>query len=247
MVSGDELLRLLPACGAPVKKFVQRGVEFSSKEPQMAYAFIYHAASTLSAQAETEERDAYLETVADFLEEYAEKIKDEETTVASYLRSRADRALEEAELIQGPPSVSTARRYLEIATYYDVLCSFVPESEEMADRREYAKWRAVETGKALKEAATLPPTNSETDTKKKETDSPTVKKKEANSPEVKKRETDRTEVKKKETDLFLEAEDSCRTGLSSIEYKDIDTAVGYLTKTIEVLHRLKTERAERQV
>lgn len=149
----DELKFLTP--------YLQRAHETRKADPALSYWCNFYAAqlgmtklSALSPQAK-----AFLINLMDVLEAQKVDLGGNEIVHGGDLVARAhieNVALKvfagaDNEDRAGKASKATARRFLVACNFIDILTVFAPLEQDMLERQKYAKWKAADIGKAIRE------------------------------------------------------------------------------------------------
>ncbi|KAK0548668.1 hypothetical protein OC845_003457 [Tilletia horrida] len=157
-----ELKALLP--------FMQRANELRTADPPMAYWCSLYAAQ-LGIGAKSTERDSkvFLGQLMDDLEAQkkalgTQDVITDETVAYAYVENFALKVFITADNQDraGKATKATARNYLVASQFMEVLNVFGPLEAETAEKQKYAKWRAAEVSKAIKEGRVPEPVGSPT-------------------------------------------------------------------------------------
>ncbi|KAJ1894405.1 hypothetical protein LPJ81_005162, partial [Coemansia sp. IMI 209127] len=154
----DELKEILP--------FIQRAHEVAKVDPVVSYFCKYYAVRrAIGKSSREEESQAYLATLMDQLElekgqlEGHESMKDDETASAHCslfglrIFFKAD-----AEDREGRAGKVTARNFIVASQFLQIVTSFGdPLPESISEKIKYAKWRAAEILKAIREGRSPAP------------------------------------------------------------------------------------------
>ncbi|KAJ2455904.1 hypothetical protein EV183_000520 [Coemansia sp. RSA 2336] len=155
----DELKHVLP--------YVQRGLEVAKADPIVAYFCKYYAAQlTIPHQGASTAAQAYLTKLLDELE--AEKAQltanddmKNDQVASQHCTSFALRIFAKADTEdrEGRATKATARNFIVSSQFMQVLSGFGELPEDIAEKIKYAKWRAAEILKAMREGRQpeLPP------------------------------------------------------------------------------------------
>ncbi|KAJ1739784.1 hypothetical protein LPJ68_004370 [Coemansia sp. RSA 1086] len=155
----DELKHVLP--------YVQRGLEVAKADPIVAYFCKYYAAQlSIPHQGASAAAQEYLTRLLDELE--AEKAQltandnmKNDQVASQHCTSFALRIFAKADTEdrEGRASKATARNFIVSSQFMQVLNGFGELPEDVAEKIKYAKWRAAEILKAMREGRRpeLPP------------------------------------------------------------------------------------------
>ncbi|CAO1621061.1 unnamed protein product [Parajaminaea phylloscopi] len=140
--------------------YLQRHAELLKADPCMSYYCLYYAAQQgiAASAAQDAEGKAFLVSLLDKLEElkaslsWNDAVHNDEAGSA-YIENFALKVFTSAdnEDRAGRASRNTARSFLAAANFFDILSIFGATSEEATEKKTYAKWKAAEIAKALKE------------------------------------------------------------------------------------------------
>ncbi|KAK0522625.1 hypothetical protein OC834_006206 [Tilletia horrida] len=158
----------------PLTPFLQRAQELRTADPPMAYWCSLYAAQ-LGIGAKSTERDSklFLGRLMDDLE--AQKgalagsdVITDETASAAYVENFALKVFTAADNQDraGKATKATARNFLVASQFLEVLNAFGALDTEISEKVKYAKWKAADISKALKEGRTPlagPPGGEETE------------------------------------------------------------------------------------
>lgn len=144
-----------------ISPFLQRAHETRKADPALSYWCNYHAAQLGIAKLSTLSSDgkSFLMQLMDTLEAQKkslagnEIVHGDDLVAKAYIENVALKVFVGAdnEDRSGNASRATARRFLVAGNFIDVLKNFGPLEQEMEEKLKYAKWKAAEIGKALRE------------------------------------------------------------------------------------------------
>ncbi|KAK0565598.1 hypothetical protein OC861_003692 [Tilletia horrida] len=149
---------------------MQRANELRTADPPMAYWCSLYAAQ-LGIGAKSTERDSkvFLGQLMDDLEAQkkalgTQDVITDETVAYAYVENFALKVFITADNQDraGKATKATARNYLVASQFMEVLNVFGPLEAETAEKQKYAKWRAAEVSKAIKEGRVPEPVGSPT-------------------------------------------------------------------------------------
>ncbi|KAF9926483.1 hypothetical protein FBU30_003954 [Linnemannia zychae] len=162
-----------------IKPFLQRAIQLQEKEPIISYYSNYYAAKLAIGKASKDNNcRPFIVELLDLLEKQKNEIGDEEAisnelvgyahveNFALKIFTRADN-----EDRAGQSSQKTAKNFVAAANFLDLLKVFGDIDSEIEEKITYAKWRAADIVKALRDGRqpTPPPgTNNNNNLKKEE-------------------------------------------------------------------------------
>ncbi|PWN18106.1 DUF605-domain-containing protein, partial [Microstroma glucosiphilum] len=154
----------LPAPPAELKAlapFLQRANELAKADTVMSYWALYHAAQlgvAVTAKAQDKETRPFLYSLMDRLEELKATLANNDAATSdeagsAYVENFALKVFVGAdnEDRSGKADRNTARKFLAASNFFELLTIFGSLSEESSEKRTYAKWKAAEISRAIKE------------------------------------------------------------------------------------------------
>ncbi|CAG8680482.1 23030_t:CDS:2 [Gigaspora margarita] len=148
-----------------INGFLQRAQELRNREPVIAYyCNFYSVKLALEKGTKSKESKAFLARLLDVLEEEKKALHDNEAAVnnvvgEAYVENFGLRVFMNAdnEDRAGKASKKTAKNFLAAAVFLELLKVFGPLNSEIEEKIRYAKWKATDIVKALKEGQTPTP------------------------------------------------------------------------------------------
>ncbi|KAJ1963627.1 hypothetical protein GGI12_001942 [Dipsacomyces acuminosporus] len=155
----------VPADLKLIVPYIQRGQEIASVDPVVSYFCKYYAAQLAIANgSNSPESQTYLATLLDQLEGEKEKLKDHEfmkddSTASQHCTNFALKIFAKAdtEERQGKATKVTARNFIVSSQFLQVISAFGTLPSDIAEKIKYAKWKAAEILKAIREGRTPVP------------------------------------------------------------------------------------------
>ncbi|KAF0383100.1 DUF605-domain-containing protein [Gigaspora margarita] len=148
-----------------INGFLQRAQELRNREPVIAYyCNFYSVKLALEKGTKSKESKAFLARLLDVLEEEKKALHDNEAAVnnvvgEAYVENFGLKVFMNAdnEDRAGKASKKTAKNFLAAAVFLELLKVFGPLNSEIEEKIRYAKWKATDIVKALKEGQTPTP------------------------------------------------------------------------------------------
>ncbi|CAG8607556.1 18808_t:CDS:2 [Dentiscutata erythropus] len=142
-----------------INGFLQRAQELRSREPVIAYyCNFYSVKLALERGTKSKESKAFLARLLDVLEEEKKALHDNEAAVnnvvgEAYVENFGLKVFLNAdnEDRAGKATKKTAKNFLAAAVFLELLKVFGPLNSEIEEKIRYAKWKANDIVKALKE------------------------------------------------------------------------------------------------
>ncbi|KAI9278037.1 Vta1 like-domain-containing protein [Sporodiniella umbellata] len=152
----------IPAELKYISPYIQRGQELSQREPVIAYyAQFYAARLALSKGPRTKETNEYLSHLLDSLEAQKKTIGENETITNdlvgyAHVENFALKIFLNAdnEDRAGKASKKTAKTFLAASIFLELLKTFGELDPEVEAKIKYAKWKATDITKALRDGRT---------------------------------------------------------------------------------------------
>ncbi|CAG8566929.1 10319_t:CDS:2 [Dentiscutata heterogama] len=142
-----------------INGFLQRAQELRNREPVIAYyCNFYSVKLALERGTKSKESKAFLARLLDVLEEEKKALHDNEAAVnnlvgEAYVENFGLKVFMNAdnEDRAGKATKKTAKNFLAAAVFLELLKVFGPLNSEIEEKIRYAKWKATDIVKALKE------------------------------------------------------------------------------------------------
>ncbi|ORZ01184.1 Vta1 like-domain-containing protein [Syncephalastrum racemosum] len=156
----------IPADLKFIAPYVQRGRELDGREPIVAYYAIYYAVQlAIGRGANSPESKAYVSKLLDTLEEWKRNMEGNNEALTNDLVGYAhveNFALKvflnaDNEDRSGKASKKTAKTFLAASVFLELLKTFGEIDPEVEGKIKYAKWKAADIMKALREGRTPTP------------------------------------------------------------------------------------------
>lgn len=148
----------LPPELKPVAQYLQRAHELKEKDPVMAYWCTYYAAKQgIGLKVRSKEGRSFLIDMMDSLEKMKLQLGDTDAlgdeAGQAYIENFALRVFEMADREDraGGANKGTARKFLAASCFLDLMNIFENVDPDITQKVAYAKWRAAEISKALRE------------------------------------------------------------------------------------------------
>ncbi|KAJ1994229.1 hypothetical protein GGI25_003413 [Coemansia spiralis] len=158
-------LKTVPEDLKQILPYIQRGQEIAKVDPIVSYFCKYYAARLAIASGSTSpESQTYLAALLDQLEMEKSQLSNNESmrddsaaslhcsTFGLKIFAKAD-----TEDRDGKASKTTARNFIVSSQFLQVIASFGELPEDIAEKVKYAKWRAAEILKAIREGRPVAP------------------------------------------------------------------------------------------
>ncbi|KZW02553.1 DUF605-domain-containing protein [Exidia glandulosa HHB12029] len=154
----------IPAELKTIVPYIQRANELKDRDPVMAYWCTYYAAKVgIGLKVRAKDGRAYLMGLMDSLEKMKGQLDDSDAlgdiAGQAYIENFALRVFDVAdgEDRSGKATKATAKKFSAAACFLEVLNVFDGIEQEFNDKIRYAKWRAGEISKAVREGRTPAP------------------------------------------------------------------------------------------
>ncbi|KAG8703191.1 hypothetical protein FRC08_003017 [Ceratobasidium sp. 394] len=160
----DLRLPQVPADLKHVLPFLQRAQEVRARDPYVCYWSLYYVAHLGMGRPKTKENKHFLAAVVDQLEGMKRSMKTrrqitDEAAGSLYIRRFGFNVFEAAnnEDIQGNASRATAKKFLAASYFLEILRLFGPLDIEVEETIKYAKFKAADIVRSLREGVTPTP------------------------------------------------------------------------------------------
>ncbi|ORX58296.1 DUF605-domain-containing protein [Hesseltinella vesiculosa] len=150
----------VPASLKYIAPFIQRGAELKDREPVMSYYALYYAVQlAMKRGPRSPENDAFLSQLLDGLEDSKKALGDNIEAVTNddvgyaYIENFALKVFINAdnEDRAGKGSKKTAKTFLAASIFLELLKTFGDLDAEVESKIKYAKWKAADIMKAIRE------------------------------------------------------------------------------------------------
>ncbi|KAJ2152891.1 hypothetical protein IW139_005962, partial [Coemansia sp. RSA 353] len=154
-----------------IQPFIQRGQEVARADPIVSYFCKYYAAQlSIAKQGTSPATQSYLLNLLDTLETEKAQLQGSEsmsddTTACAHCTQFALRIFAKADTEdrEGKASKATARNFIVSSQFMQVVAAFGELDDGIKEKMRYAKWRAAEILKAMREGREVVPPSGEAD------------------------------------------------------------------------------------
>ncbi|KAJ2497684.1 hypothetical protein GGH96_004923 [Coemansia sp. RSA 1972] len=152
-----------------IQPFIQRGQEIARADPVVSYFCKYYAAQlSIAKQGTSPSTQAYLLSLLDTLETEKAQLQgadgmSDDTTACAHCTQFALRIFAKADTEdrEGKATKATARNFIVSSQFMQVVAAFGEMDEGVKEKMRYAKWRAAEILKAMREGREVVPPSGE--------------------------------------------------------------------------------------
>ena len=247
-----------------IQPFLQRATELKGRDDVMAYYCNYYAAKlAIAAKPTSKDANAFLSALMDQLEADKTQLSDQNN---KQLLTNDDLAYQHVEAFamrvflnadsedrSGRATKKTALTFLAAKLFFEVLAVFGDMDESILDKIRYAKWKAADISKALREGRTptpgpaggietdSPPDSDPTLTTTTTTTPSTTTTTTTTQPQIM-APISSTQLQQGaflDPKLIESVSKHCRFATSALQYDDINTAIDNLERALALIRPLK--------